>query len=294
VVNHLTVSAILLFLHHQAFNFQTKLPSLLEQQVTILRSYGVKQTTKNMGRQTGAVTFTGKFGNMVGYTSEGKHLVRTPGGQTKAQILANPNTKANVDEFTLLQQAVSTLRLGLVRAIAKTRNSKLQAQLSTRLTAIRNTSPQPKGERTVAEGTNFDTLQDFRISKKSIASVLVVPLNSKWDKANAKAQLIVPAITPSLDILPPSSAAKFSLSFVAAELDLAGNKVLSSGGVVHIDKQDLTSGTAIAGATAELTLSNTANSFIIGAVIVEFFNAKSEPLGLQENASIISLATKNA
>lgn len=246
-----------------------------------------------MGRQTGAVTFTGKFGNMVGYTSEGSHLVRTPGGQTKAQIMSNPRTKANVDEFGLLQASISALRLGLIRAITKVRNSKLQSQLSKRLTVIRNTSPEPKGERTVGQGTNFGSLQDFRLSKRAITSRLAINLNASWNKAGINATLGILDITPNVDIFPPASAAKFSLSFTAAEFDLAENKVIASGAVIHIDKQEVTSATRIPGASVGVGLAGIANSHIIGATVIEFFDANDAPLGLQENAAIISLAIQN-
>jgi hypothetical protein len=246
-----------------------------------------------MGRQTGAVTFTGRFGNMVGYISDGQNLVRTPGGQTKSQIMSNPRTKANVDEFGLLQAAVGTLRLGLMRAIAKTRNSKLQAQLTSKLSTIRNTSPQAKGERTVAEGTNFGVLQDFRISKRALASRFALSFNATWNKAGSSADLAVLDINPSSDIFPPTAAAKFSYSFIAAEVDLVENRILQSGIAVHIDKQDVLSTTPIAGAVVQVPLANSANSHIVGAQLIEFFDANDQPLGIQDNAAIISLAAKN-
>ncbi|WP_299459333.1 hypothetical protein [uncultured Microscilla sp.] len=246
-----------------------------------------------MGRQTGAVTFTGRFGNMVGYISDGENLVRTPGGQTKSQIMSNPRTKANVDEFGLLQASVGTIRLGLMRAIAKTRNSKLQGQLTSKLSTIRNTSTQPKGERTVAEGTNFGSLQDFRISKRAMASRFALSFNANWNKATSSAELAVLDINPASDVFPPSSAAKFSYSFIAAEVDLIENRIIQSGMAVHIDKQDVTAITPIAGVVIQIPLSNTANTHIIGAQLIEFFDDNDAPLGIQDNASIISLATKN-
>lgn len=159
----------------------------------------------------------GTLDGLTFYKTADGHFVRTKGGVNKSRIENDPafaRTRENGQEFGHIAQSGKVLRNAIRPMLLQAKDKKVTSRLVKIMADVKNAdSSSMRGARNVSNGFLTDAgkqaITGFDFNSQSVlGSILYAP----YTLDTAVGNLLIPALVPSRDIVPPRGATHVSIS----------------------------------------------------------------------------------
>ncbi len=168
-----------------------------------------------MARQKGLIRVGGLLGDLSFYHSDGKDLVKTPGGASKEQIMGSPKlirVRENMTEFGGSAHVGKAFRSGLAEVIDLMSGKYVTGRITGLFKQICNNGPGPRGYRNFEIVSNSMLLAGFNFNTgKILGSIFSPPYFYFANVDRNETTLKVPDFNTSNYVHSPAGATHFRL-----------------------------------------------------------------------------------
>lgn len=172
-----------------------------------------------MAKQVGLLKLQGSVGGLSFYKKGDEYNVRVKGGPSREQVLKDPKfkrTRENSSEFARAVRVAKSFRDALRAALAKGADKKFSLRLNARmLHLLKADAESRRGERNVCV-PHLTQLQGMECNVNTqLSETFFLTERPAYDRAQSKAQLILPPIRPRDSFRKQPSATHVQLELTA-------------------------------------------------------------------------------